>query len=187
MATKHIMTSRVVTLRPDDNVTDALRLMHKHHIRNLPVVDDEGSFIGLFGVRRLSRLLLPHAGRNLHRHSLADLAFLPEDKSRLAKHWKKIAAQPVSRFMEKEKHLQFCKPDTTFTHVLSMFDHSKDSSLPLIVIEGKGRKLAGIVSAWDILEGLIMPLLTESNATNKPSAGKKSKPEQSKSIKEQGC
>ncbi len=176
MTTEHIMTSRVVTLRPEDNVTNALRLMHQHHVRNMPVVDDEGCFVGLFGVRRLARLLLPHAGRDLNRHSLADLAFMPEDTSRMAKHWKKIAAQPVSNFMEKEKHLQFCKPETTFTHMLNMFDRSKDSSLPLIVIQGENRKLMGLVSAWDILEGLIMPLMAESDAVNEPTTAEKSKP-----------
>lgn len=184
MTTEHIMTSRVVTLRPDDSVADALALMRQHHIRNLPVVDDEGSFIGLFGVRRLARLLLPQAGRDLSRHSLADLAFLPEDASRMAKRWKKIAAQPVSGFMEKEKHLQFCKPETTFTQVLKMFDRSKDSSLPIIVIQGEGRKLAGLVSSWDILEGLIMPLLAEGDAANAPSTGKKSKPPSKNSVKQ---
>ena len=50
MTTASIMTSRVITLRADDKVIDALRTMHQYHIRNLPVVDDNGSFVGLFGV-----------------------------------------------------------------------------------------------------------------------------------------
>ncbi len=168
MTTEHIMTSRVVTLRPDDTVADAVELMRQHHIRNLPVVDDEGAFVGLFGVRRLARLLLPQAGRDLSRHSIADLAFLPEDTGRMAKRWKKTAARPVSEFLEKEKKLQFCTPDTTFPRMLDLFDHSKDSSLPVIVVEGKTRKLAGIVSVWDVLEGLVMRLLNEHETTAEP-------------------
>lgn len=184
MATENIMTSRVVTLRPGDKVADALQLMHKHHIRNLPVVDDEGSFIGLFGVRRLARLLLPQAGRELNRHSIADLAFLPEDTGRMAKRWKKIAAKPVSEFMEKEKKLSFCTPDTSFTQMLNLFDRSKDSSLPVIVLEGKKRKLAGIVSVWDILEGLIMRLLTEHEVADDSSSEKTNEPVNNSSAKE---
>ena len=184
MATENIMTSRVVTLKPDDKVADALKLMHQHHIRNLPVVDDEGSFIGLFGVRRLARLLLPQAGRDLNRHSIADLAFLPEDTGRMAKRWRKIAAKPVSEFLEKEKKLLFCTPDTTFPRMLDLFDRSKDSSLPVIVVEGKTRKLAGIVSVWDILEGLVMRLLTEDEGADEPPTGGISKPVKNSSNKE---
>ena len=61
MTAESIMTSALVTLGPDDTVADALSLMHSKGVRNLPVVDETGSFIGLFGLRRLSHLLLPKA------------------------------------------------------------------------------------------------------------------------------
>ena len=102
MTTESIMTSRVVTLRPDDKVLDALRIMHREHIRNLPVVDAEGSFIGLFGVRRLGRLLLPQAARDLDRYSISDLSFLPDEVDQLASRWREVAARPVSDFLEKD-------------------------------------------------------------------------------------
>lgn len=163
MTVQSIMTSRVVALGPDDEVADALRLMHEHHIRNLPVVDAERAFIGLFGIRRLARLLLPDAGKQFREQSIADLAFLPEDTGRMAKRWRKAAARPVSEFMEKEKKLLFCTPDTPFPQMLKLLDRSKDSSLPVIVLQGGTRKLAGIVSVWDVMDGLVMRLLTGSD------------------------
>ena len=168
MTTESIMTARVITLRPDDKVVDALQLMRKHHIRNLPVVDGNGSFIGLFGVRRLASLLLPEAARDLNRYSISDLGFMPDDTGKMAERWGEIALKPVSEFLEKKKKLLFCSPDTTFPQILELFERSKDSSLPVIVVEGKTRKLAGIVSVWDVMEGLVMKLLNEKSKPGTP-------------------
>jgi CBS domain-containing protein len=160
MTTASIMTSRVITLRADDKVIDALRTMHQHHIRNLPVVDDNGSFVGLFGVRRLSRLLLPQAARDLDRYSISELGFLPDEIDQLAERWREVASRPVSEFLEKKSKLLFCTPETSFPQLLGLLEKSKDSSLPVIVVKGKTRELAGMVSAWDVLEGFVMKLLS---------------------------
>ena len=175
MTTESIMTSRVVTLRPDDKVLDALRIMHREHIRNLPVVDAEGSFIGLFGVRRLGRLLLPQAARDLDRYSISDLSFLPDEVDQLASRWREVAARPVSDFLEKESKLLFCTPETSFPQLLELLEKSKDSSLPVIVVRDKSRKLAGMVSSWDIMESIIIKLLAgQTPAGNLAGAGDKS-------------
>jgi CBS domain-containing protein len=49
MTTKSIMTSGLFTLEPTDSVADALLLMHEKHVRNIPIVDQSGVFVGLFG------------------------------------------------------------------------------------------------------------------------------------------
>ncbi len=159
MTTERIMTSRVITLRPSDTVAHALSLMHTHHVRNLPVIDDKGAFIGLFGVRRLGRLLLPRAASDLSRYSVADLSFMPDEVPQMTQRWQQVAQEPVARFLEKEKKLLFCTRDTSFPQLLELLEQSKDSSLPVIVLEGGTRKLVGMVSAWDVLEGVIMKLL----------------------------
>lgn len=159
MTAESIMTSRVITLRPDDKVLDALLIMHREHIRNLPVVNADGCFVGLFGVRRLGRLLLPHAARDLDRYRISDLSFLPDETDQLAARWREIASRPVSEFLEKESKLLFCTPETSFPQLLELLEKSKDSSLPVIVVTGKKRKLAGMVSSWDVMEGFIIKLL----------------------------
>lgn len=169
MTTERIMTSRVITLRPSDTVSHAMSLMHKHHVRNLPVIDDKGAFIGLFGVRRLGRLLLPRAASDLSRYSVADLSFMPDEIPQMTKRWQKVAQEPVALFLEKEKKLLFCTPDTSFPQLLELLEQSKDSSLPVIILEGGTRKLVGMVSAWDVLEGVIMKLLLmNTNAETHP-------------------
>ena len=159
------MTSRLFTVKPDTSVADALQLMHLKHVRNLPVVDDSGVFVGLFGLRRLSRLLLPKAASDLGRYSLSDLHFLPDESVLVGDRWNDIANQPVMKYLEKKKKLLFCSPDTKFPELLALLDESKDSTLPVIIVEGKTRKLVGVVSAWDILEGIVLGrLISNGNA-----------------------
>ena len=154
------MTSALVTLGPDDTVADAISLMHSKEVRNLPVVDESGTFIGLFGLRRLSHLLLPKAALDLGAHSISDLHFLPDEVVQNGDRWHEISEQPVKNFLEKKKKLLFCTPQTSFPELLSLLDESKDTSLPVIVVEGETQKVVGMVSCWDVLEGIIMGRLT---------------------------
>ena len=163
MTTESIMTSGLFTLRPTDSVADALSLMHEKHVRNIPVVDEAGTFIGLFGLRRLSHLLLPKAALSLGRHSISQLHFLPDEIVQMGDRWHEIADQPVVNFLEKKKKLLFCTPETAFPELLALLDESKDTSLPVIVVEGDTQKLVGMVSTWDVLEGIIMGRLINDN------------------------
>jgi len=42
-----IMTSRVVTIGQDARLTDAIRLLLRYHISGLPVLDADGSLLGI--------------------------------------------------------------------------------------------------------------------------------------------
>lgn len=44
-----VMTSPIVTVTADTPVVEAIRLMMTHHIKRLPVVDDDGRLVGLVG------------------------------------------------------------------------------------------------------------------------------------------
>jgi len=168
MTTKSIMKSGLFTLKPSDTVAHAMSLMHEHHVRNLPVVDEAGAFIGLFGLRRLSHLLLPKAALNLGEYSVSNLHFLPDEVIQMGDRWHKIADQPVENFLEKEKKLLFCSPGTAFPELLALLDESKDTSLPVLVVKGKSKQLVGMVSTWDVLEGIIMGRLINHNDEDKP-------------------
>jgi len=44
---KDVMTSPVITVRPDASVRDVAALMLTHHISGLPVVTSEGELVGI--------------------------------------------------------------------------------------------------------------------------------------------
>ena len=153
------MSFRLVKLRPTDKVCDALRIMHTHQIRNLPVVDEEGQFIGLFGIRRLITLLLPKAAQI--EHGLKELNFMPDEVEVLYERLGEVGQNPVTEYLEKKRNLVFCKPSTSFPEVLELLEQNPNTSLPVIVVKGKKKKLVGMVSAWDVLEKLLLNLTAE--------------------------
>jgi CBS domain-containing protein len=53
-----LMTSPAVTIHPDATIAAAARLMNSHHIRRLPVVDDEGTLAGIVSRRDLLAIFL---------------------------------------------------------------------------------------------------------------------------------
>ena len=109
MTAASIMTSRLYTIKPDDSVADALLLMHRKQVRNLPVVNDQGEFIGLFGLNRLSRLLLPISASEMGRFSLSNLHFLPDESALVGERWSEVSCQPVVNFLEKKSKLRYPK------------------------------------------------------------------------------
>ena len=44
---RDVMTSRLVTVDPDQDLDEALRLMAEHQVRRLPVVEEDGKLIGI--------------------------------------------------------------------------------------------------------------------------------------------
>ena len=53
-----LMTSPAVTIGPDATIPAAARLMNTHHVRRLPVVDDEGKLVGIVSRRDLLSVFL---------------------------------------------------------------------------------------------------------------------------------
>ncbi len=49
-----VMTKEVVCAKPDDRAHLAAKLMHEHHIRHLPVVDED-TLLGILSIRDLIR------------------------------------------------------------------------------------------------------------------------------------
>jgi len=56
---RDLMRAQVVSLRPDDSLEHAARLMQDHGVDVLPVVGDAGQLVGLLSHRELLRLVVP--------------------------------------------------------------------------------------------------------------------------------
>jgi len=51
------MAPSLVTVRPEDSLAHAIRLMMQHQVKRLVVVDEDGHFRGLVDRREILRLL----------------------------------------------------------------------------------------------------------------------------------
>ena len=52
------MTAPAVTIGPDATIPSAARLMNTHHIRRLPVIDEDGKLVGIVSRRDLLSVFL---------------------------------------------------------------------------------------------------------------------------------
>ncbi|MCU7820033.1 MAG: CBS domain-containing protein [gamma proteobacterium symbiont of Lucinoma myriamae] len=159
MTATTIMSTDVVTLKADDTIAKALQLMCKHAVHNMPVLDNDGTFLGLFSLRRLSRELLPKAAKLDENSLLMHINFMPDGTDQLLKRLNKLGHKPVSSLLEKNNKLRVCNPDTMLPELLQLLFESP-TSLPVIVVEGKKKKLVGMVSNWDVLTKLSVNLLS---------------------------
>jgi len=53
-----LMTAPAITIHPDATIPGAARLMNTHHVRRLPVIDDEGKLVGIVARRDLLSVFL---------------------------------------------------------------------------------------------------------------------------------
>jgi len=52
---RDVMTSRLVTVDPDQDLDEALRLMAEHQVRRLPVVEEDGKLVGIVAQADIAR------------------------------------------------------------------------------------------------------------------------------------
>jgi CBS-domain-containing membrane protein len=131
-------------LRDTDTVGDATRRMLRHGVSDLPIVDAAGRLVGMFKLDRLLAGLLPAAA--LVGYGMPDLAFVSDDLDSLRRKMKKIEAAKVRDFAVAPEHV--VHPDTAPVEVVLLL-YRGANNLP--VVERKGGKLVGVVSARDVL------------------------------------
>jgi CBS domain-containing protein len=157
MTAKNIMSSEVYTIAPDMTVGEAVLIMARKKVHNLPVVDANGSFLGLFSLRRITRALMPMAAQIGEDVMDYDLAFIGDDSDDYLRRLKQIGDQPVSSMLEEKNKLRCCCPDTPIPHLLQLLSESP-MSLPVLVLKGNNQHVAGMVSTWDVLTKIALSL-----------------------------
>lgn len=132
-----LMVDTVFTLQPSDNLNDARTLMKLAKIRNTPVTDDEGNFVGLITNRDLLACTISR---------LADIDEKVQEEI--------DTAIRVSDVMQSE--VECVTPDTPLREAARLLFDRKCGCLPVL----DGRKLVGILTEADFLR-LAMILLDE--------------------------
>ena len=84
MKAQDVMVRDVLTIKPDADVADAIKLLAEHDISALPVVAADGRLVGILSEADL----LARAENGDHRHSRWVEAFMPA--SRLAQEFAKV-------------------------------------------------------------------------------------------------
>jgi CBS domain-containing protein len=142
-----IMTSEVITISPEADITEAVKILLDKGINGLPVVDNEGRLVGILCQSDLVRMQ-----KSLPIPSLFTLldGFVPLSSSALLEaEVKRIAASKVSDAMSTK--VVTVAPDKTIDEIAALMVDKKFHTLPVV----QDGKLLGIVGKKDVLKTLI--------------------------------
>lgn len=144
---KDIMTTQVITVKPDTDILQAAKLLLDNHINGLPVVDDEGSLQGIICqadlITQQEKLPLPSF------FVLLDTPIPLHLPKTIEKEIHKITATKVSDAMT--PHPVTVAPETSLEELATLM--VKHNIHTLIVMDHD--KLVGIIGKEDILRTLM--------------------------------
>lgn len=163
MNAEFIMNRQPITVNASDQVAHATDLLLQHRLQALPVVDDEGCFLGIFSVTHLLQLLLPKAATV--RGGLTSLPYVHDTIDDLRTRLREVSARAVGdsiqqRIQEIAKlpvgesadgTVTIVRPATPLMETLLILYHTHDN---LPVVDEESGRLLGIVSYRDVLHRL---------------------------------
>jgi CBS domain-containing protein len=148
MTARLLMNNRPVSVGRNARLRDAVALIMKHKFRNLPVIDEQGRYLGVISSNRLLRIILPKAATM--EPPLERLEFVHDTIEDLRERWNEAADRPVTEFLDSD--VETVAPDTSLDETLLTLYHNR-TSLP--VVERPTGRLVGIVSLWSVGNAVI--------------------------------
>ena len=143
-AVQEIMTEQVICLEPQDNLARAIEVMQTEKVRHVPIIDEQGKFVGLVSDRDILRNL-PYAGKRapLPPKIFREHLFATES-------WTKSLVLPLESVMaQKVLHIS---PKCSVCKAADTLYREKISCLPVV---DKREKLLGMVSVTDLMRTLL--------------------------------
>ncbi len=138
-----VMVSAVLTIKPEDTVAKAVDLFIKHDISALPVVDNNGTVVGV-----ISEADLVHRkeiGTEVQRRWWLE-AVTPS--SILAKEFAKSHGRRVDEVMS--THVISASEDTPLAEIASILERHRIKRVPIL----RDGKLIGVVSRSNLIQAL---------------------------------
>jgi CBS domain-containing protein/predicted CoA-binding protein len=126
------MTRNPITVKPNDSIKDAVRMMENGHFRHLPVVDEKGKLLGILSDRDI-RLIRP------------SLAFVPAEDA-MVQLWS-IAVQQAAVFDPVT-----VRPDSSLGEAAQLMLRWQVGGLP--VVDGR-ETLVGVITYTDLLREFV--------------------------------
>jgi CBS-domain-containing membrane protein len=144
-----VMDPNPSVLLKDEKISSGVKLIMEHRYRNIPVVDDKGCYLGMFGVNCLLRLVLPRAV--VVDRGLTTVPFVSDTLRDLRYRLKTVEGKAVTYCMT-EKEVTPVAPDTPLVETLLVLYKTR-SSVP--VVDPDSGCLVGMISYWDVGEKIL--------------------------------
>jgi CBS domain-containing protein len=143
MNARDVMTHRLVTVTPETPIEEAVRLMLKHRVSGLPVIDAAGAPVGVVTEGDLLRRI--ETGTDKRHSGWIGLLLGP---GRLAAEYTRSHAHKVDEVMTTE--LISVGPETPLGEVVELMEERRIKRVPVV----DGGKLVGIVSRTNLVAAL---------------------------------
>jgi CBS domain-containing protein len=148
MTAESVMDPNPTVLKPTDTIRTAATYILDNRYRALPVVDDEGRYIGIFGVNCLLRQVLPKAV--MMESGLENVGFIHETLHDLHERLLEVENKPITTCMHSD--ITTVTPNTPLVETLLLLYRTR-ISIP-VVAPGTG-KLVGMISYFDVGEKIL--------------------------------
>lgn len=148
MNAQMIMNPKPVVLHTTDTVGTAANYILSHHLRHLPVVDDQGRYLGIFGIYSLLRLTLPKA--LTLEQGLTSVPFVSHALPDLHQRLHELAGESVVSCLRQD--VEVVNPETPLMETVLILLRAR---MGLPVVEKKTGRLAGMISSWEVLEKIV--------------------------------
>lgn len=141
---KDIMTKDVITVSPSMTIEEFARVLLKNQISGAPVVDEDGSLLGIVTENDLIT-----QNKRLHIPTILRLfdAFIPLGTSRLEKEIRRITATTVGEICT--KRVITVGPETPIEEIATIMTEKKIHLIPVL----KEGRIIGIIGKRDIIKG----------------------------------
>lgn len=146
MLVKDLMSTKVVTVKPDTLVSEVAEILHKHHFTGVPVVNEDGRVLGTISERDFitadSHLYLP-----TYIHMLSNMDYIQGGGKHLPHVVDQIVNAKAKEIMN--QNIPFARPDTTIEEVARMFAEDRVNPVP---VTDSTNKLLGVISRSDLIK-----------------------------------
>jgi CBS domain-containing protein len=147
------MVRDVVTVKPDDQVADAIRLLAEHDVSALPVIDDDENVVGVISEADL--IHRPEIGTEKQRSWWLE-AVTPA--STLAGEFAKSHGRRVEEVMSTD--VVSASEDTPLGEIATLLERHRIKRVPIL----RGGRLVGIVSRSNLIQALASSSRAQSNS-----------------------
>ena len=155
MNAAEIMTRRIVTIREDATVREAIHLMLDHAISGLPVVDAAGRMVGILTEGDLLRRSETQTEKR--RPRWLEILMGP---GRLSGEYVRTHTRRIGDVMSRE--VAAVAPGATLEEVVQVMERRRVKRVPVV----EGDRLVGILSRADLLRALVQMLDQEAPAAS---------------------
>jgi len=146
LSARDIMTTNVVTIRPEASVEDLAALLEAKRIGGVPVVDEDGQLVGIVTqsdlVQRCRDLELPPA------LNILDLHLFLETQAGFKRRLEKMLGATVRAVMTPDPVT--IPPEMSVNEIAALMTDRQVHTLPVL----DGKKLVGIVGKIDLVRGV---------------------------------